>query len=270
MKIGIITSNNDSLLLFRFLQNYDHEYLIYYDSKLAPYGKKDGEKLLPAIISGIEYLIKQGAEKIILPPMIELLLAQKSDFDYTEQILPFFQKYLLEMVFPHSLVGKVWLLGDLGEVAVAQNFITELAQSYQLRSNQKSIKKFHFPFAYRSKSVPLWQVLLQNLSRKSFLSNSVIKHDLRYFKDANVDTIIPLNYLYFWAEKTIQRFFNPKKTKFHGLQVLNQIFQSFDLPTSQYQVTLFATDNFYAFDGEKRLLRLLGRGKEIELEKTLM
>lgn len=202
--------------------------------------------------------------------MIELLLQKKSDFAHMDWILPLFNHYVLDIIFPHSLVGKIWLLGDLGEVVLAQDLIDAEAQSYHLSSNQKSIKKFHFPFAYWAKSVPLWQGLLQSLSRKSFLTNTVIKHDLRYFKDANVDTVLPLNYLYFWAEKTIQRFFNPKKTRFHGLQTLNQIFQSFDLPVSQYQVKLFATDNFYTFDQEKRLLRLLGRGKQIELEKILM
>ncbi len=31
MKIGILTSGNDMLALFSFLQRYDHEYLVWYD-----------------------------------------------------------------------------------------------------------------------------------------------------------------------------------------------------------------------------------------------
>jgi len=33
MKIGILTSGNDMLALFSFLQRYDHEYHIWYDDK---------------------------------------------------------------------------------------------------------------------------------------------------------------------------------------------------------------------------------------------
>jgi hypothetical protein len=55
--------------------------------------------------------------------------------------------------------------------------------------------------------------------------NKVIKFDLRYFKDAMVDVVVPLNYGYFNYEKTISKFFNFKKIKFHGIEKLEEIFQ---------------------------------------------
>ena len=52
-----------------------------------------------------------------------------------------------------------------------------------------------------------------------------LKNDLRYFKDVNVDTIIPLNYHYFRMQRTIKAFFNFKKTRFHDFSVLENCFK---------------------------------------------
>ena len=77
---------------------------------------------------------------------------------------------------------------------VAQGLITNLAKDYLLTDNQKSIKKFHSPFHYWAKEMVLWKYYLTNLSYSHVLVNKIIKFDLRYFKDAMVDTLIPLNY----------------------------------------------------------------------------
>ncbi|MEI6672958.1 MAG: hypothetical protein WCL02_06625 [bacterium] len=63
-----------------------------------------------------------------------------------------------------------------------------------LSDNQKAIKKFHFPFVYRVKETSLWKYYLTTLSYSHILINKIIKFDLRYFKDAMVDTLLPLNY----------------------------------------------------------------------------
>lgn len=55
--------------------------------------------------------------------------------------------------------------------------------------------------------------------------NTMIKFDLKYYKDAGVDTIIPLNYSYFAYQKTITSFFNQKKQKFHKRDILKEMFQ---------------------------------------------
>ncbi|MBR6908568.1 hypothetical protein IKN40_09100 [bacterium] len=47
------------------------------------------------------------------------------------------------------------------------------------------------------------------------MTNSLVKYEFRYFKDSNVDTVIPCNYEYFNAERTLSKLFNTKKTRFH-------------------------------------------------------
>ena len=53
MKIGIITSGNDMLSLFKFLNKYDHEYVIYYDFLNRSYGDKPFDYSLEQIQKGI-------------------------------------------------------------------------------------------------------------------------------------------------------------------------------------------------------------------------
>ena len=110
---------------------------------------------------------------------------------------------------------------------------------------------------------------MTRLSRKSLLTNTLLKYELRYFKDARVDTVIPLNYLYFNAEKAIAKFFNFKKIRFHRLAKLEQIFCSLtsQAQKSEYAVSIFSTDQSYFLEREKRLIWLLQRGKSIEIQR---
>jgi len=41
MKIGIVSSGVESLVLFKILNKYDCEYIVYFDSLMASYGDKD-------------------------------------------------------------------------------------------------------------------------------------------------------------------------------------------------------------------------------------
>jgi len=101
---------------------------------------------------------------------------------------------LLEYSFKYSLVGKLGLIGDFADVEVAQKLVKNIEKEYVLADNQKNIKKFHTPFVYRVKETPLWKYYLTSLSYSNILVNKIIKFDLRYFKDAMTDTVIPLNY----------------------------------------------------------------------------
>lgn len=129
-----------------------------------------------------------------------------------------------------------------------------------MTENQRGIKKFHFPFAWWGKEVRLWKILLEHLSRSSPLVNTLIKNDLKYFKDASVDTFIPMNYSYFWAQKTIQHLLHSKKTRFHGIEKLEFVFDSILGPkTSEYSVSVFYTDHGKFLTRNKRLLWLLDK-----------
>ncbi len=52
-----------------------------------------------------------------------------------------------------------------------------------------------------------------------------MKNNLRYFKDAYVDTMIPMHYQYFRMQRTIKSFFNFNKIRFHDLSVLESEFK---------------------------------------------
>jgi hypothetical protein len=142
-----------------------------------------------------------------------------------------------------------------------QKLLKEEAKNYKLNGNQKNIKKFNFPFSYRSKETSLWKQYLNELSYSEPMVNAVIKHDLRYFKDAGIDTAIPFNYGYFNYQNTMSKFFNYRKTRFHKIEKLEEIFSSFDIPASKkYSVEIFYTDHCDFLKRNKKLVRLLKRG----------
>ena len=73
--------------------------------------------------------------------------------------------------------------------------------------------------------MPLWKYFLAKLSFSSMMVNRIVKEDLKYFKDAMVDTLIPLNYGYFNYQNTITKFLNFKKIRFHKLEKIENCFQ---------------------------------------------
>lgn len=266
MKIGVLSSGMESLALFKFLHRYEHEYVIYFDSLYAPYGSKKLETCLQITQNAIARFKKQGVEQVILPPVLELAYLQGENED-KNLILPLFSSYLQEEVFVHSLVGKMGVFGGREEVKVAQDLIAQLATGYSPTSAQLASKKFAFPFHFWGKATDIFVPLLNKLGWKTLLTNTVIKHDLRYFKDAMVDSLIPLSYAYFHAEVTISKFLNFKKIRFHRLGKLENIFKKLtaDAETSPYQVQIYATDSLEALREEKRIVWLLQRGKKIKI-----
>ena len=262
MKIGIVTSWNDNLTLFKFLNKYDNEYYIYYDFMSWPYWDRNFDDALKSIKKWIVYLKKLWVEKIIIPPIFELTIKDKN-------ILPLFESYLLEYVFKYSLVGKIWIVWDFLEESQIQNILKDFQKKYNLTDHQRNIKKFHFPFAYRFKSVPLRKYFLVNLSYSNFLVNKTVKFDLRYFKDSNVDSIIPMNYWYFNYENVVSRYFNFNKTRFHKLEKLEECFKKLISNIwEKYSVKVFFTWHAEFIKKEKRLLRLLQRWKSVEVERS--
>lgn len=260
MKLGLITSGADSLALFKFLSKYDNEYIIYFDQQNWPYGDKDFDFALTQVKQWINYLKSQWVEKVIVPPVYELALREE------DIVLPLFQSYLNEYCFPYSLVGKIWLFGDYADIQVAQNILTDYTKGYQLTENQQSIKKFNLPFKWRGKEMQMWKYFLGNLSYSNFMVNKVIKFDLRYFKDANIDTIIPLNYGYFNYQNTISKYFNFNKMRFHKIDKLEEWFNSLIQSGDTYNVSVHYTWHTKFLEREKKIIWLLQRGKSVEID----
>lgn len=262
MKIGVIASGNDMLLLWNVLHTYNFSYAISYDDMYRSYGDSSYDVVKQRISDAMEYLASQGVEKYILPPTFEL------EFQSDHRVLPLFRTYLQQYCFQYSLVGKIGLVGEYCDSEHAQKLVSEYAKTYTLTSHQSSIKSFHFPFSYWFKEVSLWKHYLSFFSYSSSMVNKSIKHDMRYMKDAAVDTIIPLNYGFFAFQKTLQRFFTFSKTRFHGWDALTKCFEKcVDLSEQDiYEVKVFHTDQAQFLKKEKRLMWLLARGKQTTIE----
>lgn len=260
------------LTLFSFLSKYDHDYVIYYDFLHWPYGDQTFEQSLAYIDQWIAYLTHQGVDAIIVPPVYELFYLQSSSVSYP--ILPLFTTYLMTYCFPYSLVGKIWLIGDFADLSQAQQLLEKLTSTYIPTEHQHHTKKFMFPFAYRSKQTSLWKYYLHGLSYSHILVHRILKHDLRYFKDAAVDTLIPFNYGYFHYQLPITKFLNFKKIRFHKLQEVEQSFllclSSFSSTSSSnsYTVTIAYTGHPTFLQQDKRLLWLLQKGKNVPITRV--
>ena len=264
MKIGIITSWNEVLTLFKFLHKENHEYHIYYDQNNWPYGDRKFDIVKNNVEEWILYLQKKWVDKIIIPPTYELYFLNNKE--YSEFILPLFSQYLIQYCFVQSLVGKIGLIWDFADVQVVQDLITVFSKNYKLTDNQSKIRKFHFPFKFWVKEVQMWKYFANKLSFSNLMVNRVIKFDLRYFKDANVDTIIPLNYEYFNYQNTIFKFFNFKKQRFHKLIALEKLFWEFKLKSSEkYSVNIYYTGHVEFLKREKKTLWNLQRWKSIDI-----
>ena len=252
------------LTIFKFLQKYDHEYIMYYDDLLRPYGDKPAKLVQAVIADAIEILRKKWCDHIILPPVRELVFRDQ------KEILPLFQTYLSQYCLSHSLVGKVGLIGDRSDLQVAQPLLETFTQAYTLTPNQQNTKKFHIPFVRRSKEVQLRKYFLTTLSYADPMVNKVIKFDLRYFKDAQVDTIIPLSYGYFNYQTAITKNLNYKNCRFHKLEKLEKAFNDLldsSKDTSSYSVHILYTGQKELLQRQKKVMRTLQRGKGIEIQR---
>ena len=264
MKIGVVTAGNENLTLFKFLNKFDHQYHIYYDQLNWPYGDNDFDESKKKIESWIKYLINKWVDKIILSPVYELDFIQAKK--YKDKILPIFSGYLDQIVLPSSLVWKIWLFWNFADMQVAQKLMEKYSENFKLTENQKKIKKFNFPFKFWCKEVQMWQYFARKLSFSSLMTNRIIKFDLRYFKDANVDTLIPFDYWYFNYQKTIVKFFNQKKQKFHKIEKLGEVFDKLDLEQDQkYSVNMYVNWHKEFVEREKRVLWNLQKWKNVEL-----
>jgi len=156
-----------------------------------------------------------------------------------------FTTYLLEYCFAYSLTGKIGLLGDFADMEKAQSLLQHFEKYYTLSSHQKTTKRFHSPFVYWTKEVPLRKYYLTDLSYSHILVNKIIKFDLRYFKDAMVDTLIPFNYGYFHYQSTITKFLNFKKIRFYKIECIEHIFQGLMMAEEGQEKTIYSVTVAY-------------------------
>ena len=266
MRIGIISSWRDALTLFQFLNRYNHEYVIYCDQQWFPFEEKSLNTAISCIMNGIEILKSKWVDTIIVDPIYELELKYSYDKNVSKIIMPLFQKYLQEHAFKYSLVGKIWILTDFWSSLRVQNLVEKEGNTYNLTEEQKSIKKFSFPFHYWVKIASSWTANINDLwVHNPYLIRSM-KNNLRYFKDAYVDTMIPMHYQYFRMQRTIKSFFNFNKIRFHDLSVLESEFKKlveeiWNDDEWNYSVSLLINQPSEFITRDKQLMWLLQRWK---------
>lgn len=265
MTIWIVTSWNENLALFKYLSKYDHTYFVYYDQKFWPHWNQSLEVVKERNDKWIKFLLEKWVDKIILSSIMELYFLQQGE--YKDVIIPIFSKYLFDYCFKYSLVWKIGILWDYLDVKIGQDLINNFLKKYILTEQQNKTKLFDFPFKYWSKEVSMRKYFLTTLSYSNYMVNKVIKFDMRYFKDSNVDTLIPMSYSYFNFQKTIVKYFNFKKCRFHKFEKIWNIIEALLYEQQdQYQVKFFVNGHEDFMLREKRLMWMLQRGKEVVVE----
>lgn len=247
MKIGIVTSGHEMLPLFDVLKKHQHEYHVFRDRAYRPRGDKSFQLVHDRIAAGITQLIAEaGVEALILPPVREVQALQKWLFNDVLQnipVLPLFSTYVREHAFRHSIIGKIGLLCDYADMDLADETIRLLEASYELTDNQRSIKTFHRPFALRKKEVRMRKYFLTTYGKRDRMVRKTIKYDLRYFKDAAVDTLIPMSRWMLFYQTMIKHMVSRKRMRFHGLEAVEASFATVTawFSTSAYRVTFHRT-----------------------------
>lgn len=266
MKIGIISSGTDTLALFHFLTRYDNEYLIYCDQTNFPYWEKSLDYILECIEKAGDFLVKKWAEIIVVDPIYELALkylGKKLWF----KVLPLFQEYLQEFAFKYSLVGKIWVLSDFWSNWKVQWLLEREEENYNPTDEQKAIKKFSYPFHYRIKEACSWTANINDLWVHNPYLIRTMKNDLRYFKDAYVDTILLMHYNYFCMQRSVKSFFNFRKIRFHDFSVIEKCFYDLIGNTEwKYGVNVWINQSSEFLIRNKQLMWLMQRGKNVEVK----
>ncbi|HMT00987.1 MAG TPA: hypothetical protein PKD96_00485 [Candidatus Absconditabacterales bacterium] len=262
MTIGICATSVEMLALLSFFRPLHYHFVVYLDLNEGFLGDKTYDDSFLALQKAVDFL-SDKCDKIIVPPVYEF------GFSSSEKILPLFQSYLKEYCFGQSIVGKLGFLAEYADVEQIENHINHFSKNFSLTTAQKNTKKFHFPWALWIKKVPLRKYFSLHLGNQNPSVVKLIKNDLKYFKDASIDTLIPLNYSFFLYQKTISSYFaTSKKYKFHDSKVLVSLLQSL-LPSSEKnsQLTIYYSGNLQPILDQKKRMRILSRGNTVTVNR---
>ncbi len=264
MKIWIVGSWFDMFPLISLLNKFDVDVHFFIDWKCWPWWDKSTSLRDQRTKLWCEYLESIWVDYIIVPPCLEFKAK-----DWTEvSVLPLFQDYFHKFVAKYSLVWKLWLLCDQVDINHAEDFMNDIGKKYKLSDAQLSTKKFHQPFVYRKKNVRMWMYFLTTYGKREPMVRKTLKHDLRYFHDASVDTLVPMSRWYLFYEKLITQRTNWKKIRFHWWDSLQFCLEELLNITkwSSYQLTLHATDESLTLLQEKKWSSVLSKWWEVSVK----
>lgn len=252
MQLWFLSSWASLFPLRRIFARFAHTYHIFLDASHWPWWDKAPELRWERCLFGVNILAEQGVTHIILPPLLEI---ERSNilpdwFPKWIQILPLFQTYLLEEVLPYSLVGKIGVLTQRADQPAMQTCLQNLMQRYMLTTRQQHIKTFHSDFPIRCKEVRLRQYLATTLWARDPMVRKAIKHDLRYFLDAHVDTLIPSSRSMLAFEHLLKRKAGVSGFRFHGSTAVERAFSKIAPQERSYpdylRITATAQPHFHA------------------------
>lgn len=266
MKIGVICSSISDLHLFNLLNAYDHEYVVFLDNRYGAWGqlsRVDSLERLNLCLNADEI---KWCDKFILPPLYELWVhLETENKELQSKVLPLFQNYLKNHVLSYSIVGKIWCIGFEHHLNIIGKFWDNLTKDRPLTANQTKNRHFQKNFPLYMIQTNHWSVLY-DLPRSWFV-NKLIKIDLKKMKDYGIDSMIALEYGYFKHQKTILDAFH-KKVRFHREEKLGAILDGMIKDNqSEYGISICHSWDLDALESNKDLMWLLGKGKNIKIER---
>lgn len=264
MRIWVVMSWYEMIPMIQVLQQYNHTYHIFVDWAYWPWLHKSfalqKERALFAMHS-----LEEKVDAFIVPPSIELALLKT--WNTIKPILPIFQTYITQHVLPYSLVGKLWLLCshthmyDTDCSTLLDGYLHTVATSHELTKNQSFISSFHTSFPFWKKDVAMWMYFLWQYGNRHWMVRKTIKHDLRYFFDAWVDTLVPMDWWFLSYESVLSSRTKRKKIRFHGKNALTEVCQQY-VDTAHdhtYALRAYTTDTQCPLSREKKYQLLLSK-----------
>lgn len=260
MKIGIVCSGFDMLWLFKVLAKLNHEYYIYRDWNNWPYGDKDYKFCLEQVKKWVNFLEKQ-VDYILVPAVFEHILVDKNP-----KVINLFQIYLQEYCLKYSLIWKIWFVWDYSELENIKEIFDQYKEDYKLTDNQSKINKFHKTFPVWKKQTTMWKYYLLNFGNREPMVRKNIKFDLKYFSDAWIDTLIPLNWSYLSLENIIKSKLG--KIRFHDSKIVEEILIEKLWTPWEYWINIFSNWTTDLILSQKKWNWLLSRWKNITINET--
>lgn len=195
MKIWIFSSGLENLSLLNILKQYNFEIVVYMNQNARPIEDKTFEFQQKYVDKAIDFLLKKNVEKIILPPVWELKYVDKTF------VLPIFQNFISQSL-KYTLVWKIWIIWNKLDSDFLAEYLKNLdSQTIDFWQTNKKIEDLKI----FKKDVSIWNYNLPILSKRNWMLRKLIKTDLRYFFDCQVDTLIASNYAIFHFERLLKQ-----------------------------------------------------------------
>ncbi len=220
MKICIIWGWYDYLPIIPVLNQYKHTYMFVHDTALWPLTEKSEQYITERLTQIMNHMLKKYAiDSFLLPPFLEYC-APRSQKNICSYYQDFFHQALRK-----ARIGKVWVMTTHPNKMVIQSFIETLLQDYTLTPQQQRTKKFHTPCNLWIKECRFIPVFVPLMAKSDWMVRKKIKNYLSFFKDADVDLLVPYSWEILYYEKVITHMLSSRMC-FAGLELFRWVLES--------------------------------------------